>query len=111
VVLAVAVPPRLSPLPCLSRVSLPRRAGTQKYRMSPRRENVWHQQRARQRLPPSGHAAFCSLRGSAWARTSVLLHRRPPGHTGPTLDEGLSSKQRGKLVREIAAPTHTESVG
>jgi putative transposase len=29
----------------------------------------------------------------------------------PALDEGLSSKQRGKLVREIAAATHTDPFG
>ena len=29
----------------------------------------------------------------------------------PALDEGLSSKQRGKLVRQIAAPTHTDPFG
>ncbi|WP_425171574.1 hypothetical protein, partial [Mycobacterium sp.] len=29
----------------------------------------------------------------------------------PALDEGLSSKQRGKLVREIAAATHTDLSG
>ncbi|MCW2649901.1 MAG: putative transposase [Mycobacterium sp.] len=29
----------------------------------------------------------------------------------PALEEGLSSKQRGKLVREIAAPIHTDPFG
>ena len=29
----------------------------------------------------------------------------------PALDEELSSKQRGKLVREIAAATHTDPFG
>ena len=29
----------------------------------------------------------------------------------PALDEGLSSKQRGKLVRQIAAATHTDPIG
>ena len=29
----------------------------------------------------------------------------------PALDEGLSTKQRGKLVREIAAGTHTDPFG
>ncbi|ETZ97108.1 helix-turn-helix domain protein [Mycobacterium kansasii 732] len=29
----------------------------------------------------------------------------------PALDEGLSTKQRGKLVREIAAATHTDPFG
>jgi hypothetical protein len=29
----------------------------------------------------------------------------------PALDEGLSSKQRGKLVREIAAAAHTDPFG
>jgi putative transposase len=29
----------------------------------------------------------------------------------PALDEGLSSKQRGRLVRRIAAATHTDPFG
>ncbi|GFG50128.1 hypothetical protein MAGR_15690 [Mycolicibacterium agri] len=29
----------------------------------------------------------------------------------PALDEGLSTKQRGRLVREIAAGTHTDPFG
>ena len=29
----------------------------------------------------------------------------------PALDEGLSTKQRGKLVREIAGRTHTDPFG